>query len=281
MCAKCSAYSAVHPEFKGKKRICDACHSELIKETVINSYKTDIERLSFEITNLEKKYETELFISEKNKQSIETLQKIIEDSKIEAFNRDVQLNTEIDELEQEMLKIHSEYEEILACTEKILIQNSEFDCKIEFLITQNQEFTKDPREVVQKIYDMQAEVESFESKTDEKGFSLRKLDIRINEAKIAKVKAEILALKEQRTKIANSIVELKESENIKESNISLLLTTLSNTSTKTDWNFKSSSIEDEETVRLQDRKIYKLKKKVSKTIRKNQIVNNKCNCQVF
>ena len=108
MCAKCSAYSAVHPEFKGKKRICDACHSELIKETVINSYKTDIERLSFEITNLEKKYETELFISEKNKQSIETLQKIIEDSKIEAFNRDVQLNTEIDELEQEMLKIHSE-----------------------------------------------------------------------------------------------------------------------------------------------------------------------------
>ena len=58
---------------------------------------------------------------------------------------DVQLNTEIDELEQEMLKIHSEYEEILACTEKILIQNSEFDCKIEFLITQNQEFTKDPR----------------------------------------------------------------------------------------------------------------------------------------
>ena len=55
VCSRCSMQTALDPESHIKKRICDACHSETIKDSVITQFRIELERLNIELSNLEKK----------------------------------------------------------------------------------------------------------------------------------------------------------------------------------------------------------------------------------
>ena len=274
--------TALDPESHIKKRICDACHSETIKDSVITQFRIELERLNIELSNLEKKYETEKFTSEKESNKIEELKTILEETKEDTLSREQELQIELKLLEQDIEKINIDYEEISCRVDMLVSQNNDFDLKIEDLGQHINDLSIDTDEVFFKeIQALKNEIKEIKQKFPEGNFCNQNMLSKYPECKISSLKDDILFLKNEKVKISHKITEMKQVESIKESNISLLLTTLSNKSTNPDMNFSSSYFEDEETIRVQEEEILKLENKIAKRQRKYSLENKTCNCEIY
>ena len=274
--------TAKHPELKLQKRICDACHSDLIKESVAAQYKVEVERLKIELCNLEKRYDTEVYTLEKESENIEEMEIIIKETKEESFRREYEMKLELKQLETDFEIISKDYEEITSRLEMLTLQNAELDIIIENNLQQIQDFSSgNPETCFEKFREIDGEVCELSEKLVKEGFSKKDFISETFGMKCNKIKEEIVSLKNEKAKIESSILELKEVETFKESNISMLLTTLSNKSTLPDIHFTSNCYENEELFQSQEEEINQLELKISKRQRKNELENKTCKCEVF
>jgi hypothetical protein len=277
VCSRCLTQTAFHPKLKLKKKICDACYSDLIKETVIARNKAEIERLKLEMLTLEKKYEIERHNCEKEAIFIRDLQKIIEETAEEAYIREQETRIEIENLEQDIIRINADYQDAAAKLEFLISQNSDFDIKIISFTDQIQDFLNFSQEqTFQKIQELQDDIAALNEKLGCKNsFNTW------NDMKIYQLKDDIVNLFSQKTDLLNKISEMKQIESAKESNISMLITTLSNKSTNPDINSCCNHFEDEEKIKIQEKKISELHRKISKKQRKYEIETGKCRCNLY
>ncbi|OMJ69299.1 hypothetical protein SteCoe_33020 [Stentor coeruleus] len=277
VCARCSMQKAYQAESHMLKRKCDTCHSESIKDSVINQNRIEIERLKFEISNLQKRLELEQINIQKERKNIEDLNSIIEETKEDTVNREQEMIEEMKLLEQDLEKITSDYQELVSRMEFLSLQNHELDIKAQNLKEQIEDFTIKPiTEINEKIQSLKQDIKRLNLKLK----SDCPLSPLIKDTSIIKIKEEILNLRNEKNSILTKIAECKEVEIIKESNISMLLTTLSNSSTAPDLNFICRSFEDEEILRQQQDEIAELRAKIAKRNRKNDLENKKCTCGI-
>ena len=282
ICSRCSMNTAKHPELNLQKRICDACHSDLIKESATAQCKVEVDRLKMELSNLEKRYETEAYTLEKESEDIEEMEIIIEETKEEAFVREREMRLELKQLESDVEIITKDSEEAARRLEVLSLQNIELDIIIENNLQQIEDFGSGSLDAcIDKIRAVEREVDELSRGLGKE--NCRKEDL-ISESiamKCKKLKEEIFVIKNERAMIESSILELKEVESIKESSISMLLTTLSNKSTLPDINFTSTLYDDEELIQSQEEEINQLEHKISKRQRKHELENKTCKCEIF
>lgn len=277
VCSRCSMQKAYQVESHMLKRKCDTCHSESIKDSVINQNRIEIERLKFEISNLQKRLELEQINIQKERKNIEDLNSIIEETKEDTVNREQEMMEEMKLLEQDLEKITSDYQELVSRMEFLSLQNHELVIKAQNIKEQIEDFSIKPiTEIREKIIILKQDIKRLNLKLK----SDCPLSPLIKDTSIVKIKEEILNLRNEKNSILTKIAECKEVEIIKESNISMLLTTLSNSSTAPDLNFICRSFEDEEILRQQQDEIAELRAKIAKRIRKNELENKKCTCRV-
>ncbi|OMJ76097.1 hypothetical protein SteCoe_24600 [Stentor coeruleus] len=277
VCCRCSMHKAYNSESRMIKRKCDTCHSEFIKESVVTQHRIELERLKFEISNLQKRLDSESITIEKERKSIEELNSIIEETKEEFTSREHEMQEEIKNLEQELEKVNSEYKELLSRMEFLTVQNHKLDVKIHNLIEQNEDFSIRPiGQVYEKILHIKKDIKDLNLKLQSNCIKspLKK------DNSVARIKEEISNLRNEKNRIINKITEFKEVESIKESNISMLLTTLSNNSTAPDLNIIYKSFEDEELFRQQQDQIEELRLKIARKIRRNEFENKRCMCEI-
>lgn len=278
VCCRCSMHKAYSSESNMIKRKCDTCHSEFIKETVMTQHRIELERLKFEISNLQKRLDSEGIIIEKEQKNIEELNSVIEETKEEFTNREQEMQQEIRALEQELEKVNSDYQKMMSRIEFLATQNHELDDKILYLIEQNEDFSIRPiGEVYEKILHIKKDIKDLNFKLQSK---CHLSPLRKNNS-IVRIKEEILNLRNEKNSIINKITECKEVESIKESNISMLLTTLSNNSTAPDLNIIYKSFEDEEIFRQQQDEIEELRSKIARKLRRNELESKRCICEIY
>lgn len=278
VCKRCSMQKTYHPESKSMKRICDTCYSEMIKGIVINHYKFEQDRLKAEIFNFQKRMEIEKLTCEKEAKMIEELNRSIEDTKNEIKYQEYEKSSEISILKQEIDKIDADYQDMSSRLELLEIKNLELDTKILNSEEQNRDFLNlDLSGLQSKINTLSSEIEELNGnfKTQKKTKQSEKFDF-----KVLRLKEDIKCLKTQKSRIIERIKELKTVDSIKETNISMLLTNLSNASTSTEIGFVHGSLEDEEVLRIQEEEIDEIKNKIEKLKRKNEIENKTCECLI-
>lgn len=278
VCSKCSMQKAFHSDSKSVKKICDTCYSEMIKGIVINHYKFEQDRLKSEIFNFQKRMEIEKVTCEKEAKSIEELNRSIEDTKNEIKYQELEKNSEISNLKQEIDKIDSDFHDISSRLELLAIKNLELDSKIFNSEDQNREFlTGDIDGLHLKIKNLSSEILELNG-----NFKLQKKSV-LNENfdyKVLRIKEDIRCLKNQKNRLIEKIGEMKAVEGIKETNISMLLTNLSNASTSAEIGLVHGSFEDDEICRTQEEEICELTKKIEKIKRKNVIESKTCECLI-
>jgi hypothetical protein len=270
---------AIHPESKTLRRICDTCYSEMIKSLVINHYKFEQDRLKSEIFNFQKRMEMEKFASEKDLKSIEELNRSIDDTKSEINHRELTKTAELTLLKHDIQKIDSDYEDISSRLQLLQFKNLEITEKIMNSEEQNKDFlTADLNGIKEKIEKVRNECEELSLKLKELKNSQKSQHYDLN---FSRILDEIKSLKLQKGRFIERIQELKSVDAIKESNISMLLSNLSNASTCPEVGSVRGGIEDEEIFRNQENEIFKLSSQLEKIQRKNVIENQKCVCFIF
>lgn len=175
-------HTSLHPELKVLKRICDVCHSDIIKETVVAQFKIELERLKVEFSNLQKRLETEQYISEKESLHIEEIQNTLEETKEEAFRRDQEMKNELKVLEEEVDMISKDYEEMYTRVEFLAIQNLELDVTLENIEEMNFDFNENSEGLNRKIQEIEKEIAmlSQEFRNDEDALGKKKKSERRN-----------------------------------------------------------------------------------------------------
>jgi chromosome segregation ATPase len=242
----------------------------------MTQHRIELERLKFEISNLQKRLDSEEITIEKEQKNIEELNSVIEETKEEFTSREQEMQQEIKTLEQELEKANSDYQELVSRIEILATQNQEFDAKIHYLIEHNEDFSIRPvGEVYEKIVHIKKDIKDLDFKLQSSHLSPVKKN-----SSVVRIKEEISNLRNEKNSIINKITECKEVESIKESNISMLLTTLSNNSTAPDLNVIYKSFEDEEIFRQQQDEIEELRSKIARKLRRNQLENKRCICEI-
>lgn len=279
VCQKCSMQKAVHPETKTMKRICDTCYSEMIKGMVINQYKFEQERLKSEIFNFQKRMEIEKLACEKELKIIEDLNLSIDDTKNEIIHREKVKDSELVTLKKDIEKIDSDYQDISSRLQLLSLKNLELDDKVSNSEEQNKEFlTGDVSGIKENLNKLKIEIDELSSKVKEQKKTQKSEHFDMN---INRIKDEINCLRIQKNRYSERIKELKSFDAIKQSNISLLLSNLSNASTSPEVGLVRGGIEDEEIYRAQETEIIKLRTKVERIQRKNVIDSQKCVCTIY
>lgn len=277
VCKRCSMQKACHSESKTMKRMCDTCYSEMIKGIVINHYKFEQDRLKAEIFNFQKRMEIEKLTCEKEAKMIEELNRSIEDTKNEIKYQEYEKSSEISTLKQEIDKIDADYQDMSSRLELLEIKNLELDTKILNSEEQNHDFLNlDLSGLQSKINTLSSEIQELNGNFK----SQKKTKNQNSDFKVLRLKEDIKCLKTQKSRIIERIKELKTVDSIKETNISLLLTNLSNASTSAEIGFVHGSLEDEEILRIQEEEIDELKRKIEKIKRKNEIESKTCECLI-
>ena len=265
------------------KWICDECESDSIKGSVITQFKIELDTLNNKLTNLEKTYEIEKLTDDKETHFIEDLQTVIDETKKDVLHRENDLSLELTLLEQDIDKINADYKEIESNLQLLILQNNEYDEKQKVIFEQIHDFSSfsSDEELLQNMQTLKNEIKEINEKIfNENIYNQKKLDKNEN-YKILSLKDDIISLKNERKSISYKIAEIKQVEQIKESNISFLLTTLSTQSTNPDMAFSSLYFDNDETIRAQEAEIIKLENKIAKRHRKYSLEDKACNCEIY
>ena len=263
----CSLCGTLFPVFGSKKRICSFCYKFVFSKCSMK--KTD-----------DRDYNIIKWICDEC-ESDSIKGSVITQFKIELDT----LNNKLTNLEKtyEIEKLNADYKEIESNLQLLILQNNEYDEKQKVIFEQIHDFSSfsSDEELLQNMQTLKNEIKEINEKIfNENIYNQKKLDKNEN-YKILSLKDDIISLKNERKSISYKIAEIKQVEQIKESNISFLLTTLSTQSTNPDMAFSSLYFDNDETIRAQEAEIIKLENKIAKRHRKYSLEDKACNCEIY
>ena len=157
-----------------------------------------------------------------------------------------------------------------------MIDNWEADLKINVICEENMDFSEEKIEIRDKIRGLEDDIERLLTNSDENNMEGRRSQFHTQDLKVYRMNQEIESLNKEKNEYLARIKKMKESDEMKKSNIVMLMNKLALA-----CDVKSSELPDLKDYNEQVQTIKDLERQVSRIHRKQALEAKVCKCQMF